>query len=294
MRYQLFRCIGYFLASLLVGGVMAAETLSPAELSMQVKPARVLGGHLAFRAEHCRVLVLQADIGCVLLVLPESPEHAVRVKRVVERLSKLLFAGQDESPESLTAGDGRLVFLSSSGKQTDEADCLGRSGVQALITLLKSGEFRQVSLNDRGRLVLSLSSDGGPGVLFYPAVARLDVLEVVGKLSGRKEALRIADILGYGEDASRSTRERLSRNLKCQVLFYNSDDEALMAERGGKIYVGQRDAVRKLMEGGKAPRAVLRFPEEMAALPELPKPPPPPMPGAAEALDAYLKYLRSL
>lgn len=273
---------------------MAVEPLSPVELAMQVKPARVLGGHLAFRTEHCRVLVLQADGGCVLLVLPESSEHAARVKRVVEHLSKLLFDGQEESLESLAVGDGRLIFLSSSGKQTDKADCLGSSGVRALITLLRSGEFSQVSLNDRGRLALSFSSDGGPGVQFYPAVARLDVLEVVGKLSGRRDALRIANILGYGEDSSRGTRERLSRNLKCQVLFYNSDDEALMAERGGKVYVGQRDAVRKLIEGGKAPRAVLRFPEEMAALPELPKPPPPPMPGAAEALDAYLKYLHSL
>lgn len=294
MRCRLLRCIGCFLAALLFGGVMAAEPLSPAELVMQVKPAGVLGGHLAFRAEHCRVLVLQADADCALLVLPESPEHAARVKRVAEHLSMLLFAGQEESLESLPAGDGRLIFPASSGKQTEEADCLGGSGVQALITLLRSGEFSQVSLNDRGRLVLSFSSDGGPGVQFYPAVARLDVLEVVGKLSGRRGALRIADVLGYGEDASRSTRERLSRNLQCQVLFYNSDDEALMAERGGKVYVGQRDAVRQLMEGGKAPRAVLRFPEEMAALPELPKPPPPPMPGAAEALDAYLKYLRTL
>lgn len=282
------------MASLMTGGAMAVSPLTPAELATQVRPAQVLGGHLAFRTEHCRVMVLQADGGCVLLVLPESSEHSPRVKRVVERLSKLLFAGQEESLESLQAGDGRLVFPSSLGKQMEEADCLGGSGVQTLITLMQSEEVCRVSLNDRGRLLLGFSSGGGMGVQFYPAVAHLDVLDVVGKLSGRRDALRLADILGYGEDASRSTHERLSRNLQCRVLFYNSDDEALMAERGGRIYIGQRDAVRKLLGGGKAPRAVLRVPEEMAALPKLPKPPPPPMPGAAEALEAYLKYLREL
>lgn len=290
----MLRCMAVFMALLIAGGAMAADALTPAELATQVKPVRVLGGHLAFRTENCHVMVLQTGDSCALLVLPDKAEYAVRVKRVSERLSALLFAGREDTLASLSVGEGKLILPEELVQQMEEADCLGGSGVQTLVSLIKSDEFNHVALNDRGRLVLSFSSDGGPGVLFYPAVARLDVLEVVGKLAGRRDALRIADILGYGEDASRGTRERLSRNLKCQVMFYNSDDEAMMAERGGKIYVGQRDAVRKLMEGGKAPRAVLRFPEEMTALPELPKPPPPPMPGAAEALDAYLKYLRTL
>lgn len=294
MRSCWLRCVACFLVSLMVGGAGAAEPLTPAELAVQVKPVREMGGHLAFRTENCRVMVIQTGDSCALLVLPDKAEYAVRVKRVAERLSALLFAGQEDTLSSLSVGEGKLILPAELAQQMEEAGCTGGSGVQTLVSLIKTDEFNHVSLNDRGRLVLSFSSGGGPGVLFYPAVARLDALEVVGKLAGRRDALRIADTLGYGEDASRGIRERLSRNLKCQVLFYNSDDEAMMAERGGKIYVGQRDAVRKLMEGGKAPRSVLRFPEEMAALPQLPKPPPPPMPGAAEALDAYLKYLRTL
>lgn len=294
MRCRLFRSIGCLLTSLMAGGVVATDSLTPAELAMQVKPVRVMGGHLAFRTENCRVMVMQTGDSCALLVLPDKAEYAVRVKRVSERLSALLFVGQENTLASLPVGEGKLILPEELVEQMKEADCPGGSGVQTLVSLIKTDEFKHVALSDRGRLVLSFSAGGGPGVQFYPAVARLDALEVVGKLAGRRDVLRIAEVLGYGEDASRGTRERLSRNLKCQVLFYNSDDEALMAERGGKVYVGQRDAVRKLMEGGKAPRAVLRFPDEMAALPQLPKPPPPPMPGAAEALDAYLKYLRTL
>lgn len=294
MRCRLFRCIGCLLVSLVAGGAIAADSLTPAELATQVKPVQIMGGHLAFRTENCRVMVLLAGNSCALLVMPDKPEYAAEVKRVTERLSKLLFAGQEDSLKSLAIGEGKLILPAELAQQMEKAGFLSGSGVQTLVSLINTGEFKQVALNDRGRLVLSFSSGGGPGVQFYPAVAQLDVLEVVGKLAGRRDVLRIAELLGYGEDASRSSRERLSRNLKCQVLFYNSDDEALMAERGGKVYVGQRDAVRKLIEGGKAPRAVLRFPEEMAALPKLPTPPPPPMPGAAEALEAYLKYLRSL
>lgn len=294
MRCRLFRCIGCFLVSLVAGGAVAADSLTPAELATQVKPVQIMGGHLAFRTENCRVMVLLADDSCALLVLPDTAGRADRVERVAERLSELLFAGQTGVLESLAIGEGVLILPAELAQQMEKAGFPGGSGVQTLVSLIKTQKIKSVSLNDRGRLVLSFSSGGGPGVQFYPAVAQLDVLEVVGKLVGRRDVLRIAELLGYGEDASRSSRERLSRNLKCQVLFYNSDDEALMAERGGKVYVGQRDAVRKLIEGGKAPRAVLRFPEEMAALPKLPTPPPPPMPGAAEALDAYLKYLRSL
>lgn len=281
-------------AMLLTGSVVTAEPLTPTELAMQVKPARVQGGHLAFRTEHCRVLVLQSGNDSILLVLPEGGEHAARVTRVVGRLSDLLFDRQADEPQVISLGEGKLVLSASLRQRMKEADCLGGSGVQALVALILSGEFNQAALNERGRLVLSFENGRGLGLQFYPAVARLDVLEIAGKFSGQQDASRIAEVLGYGDSASRSTRERLSRNLQCRVWFYNSDDEALMAERGGRIYVGQRDAVRKLLEGGKAPRAILRLPEEMAALPKPVVPPPPPMPGAAEALEAYLKYLRTL
>ena len=294
MMTSAFSRVCLSVAWLLVGSVAVAEPLTPTELSEQVKPASLLGGHLAFRTEHCRVLVLQLGTGCAVLVLPESPEHAARVSRVAGRLTELLFAGKEAETESLPAGNGRLVIPAAFRSMAEEEYCLGGSGGQVLVSLMMSGEFKHVALNDRGRLVLSFAPGNSPGLMFYPAVARIDVLEVVGTISGRRDALRIAGILGYGEDASRGTRERLSRNLQCQVMFYNSDDEALMAEREGKIYVGQRDAVRKLMEGGKPPRAILHIPKEMASLPRPVVPPPPPMPGAAEALDAYLKYLRSL
>lgn len=277
---------------LLMGG--AAEALTPAELAAQLKPSQTLGGHLAFRTEHCRVMVLQCGEDYALLVLPETWEHAARVSRVTQRLSELLFEGKKEELDTLSLGDGKLVLPSRLREQLEKAGSLGGSGVQALVSLAAGGGFKYVSLNDRGRAVLRADEGSGPGFMFYPAVAKLEVLEVVGRLSGRSEVGEMTEALGYGEDASRSTRERLSRNLKCQVLFYNSEDEALMAERGGRVYVGQRDAVRKLMEGGKPPRAVLKIPTDQAELPKPPVPPPPPMPGAAEALEAYLKYLREL
>ena len=277
---------------LLMGG--AAEALTPAELAAQLKPSQMLGGHLAFRTEHCRVLVLQAGADSVLLVLPETWEQAARVSRVTQRLSELLFDGKKEELDTLSLGDGKLVLPSRLREQLEQSGSLGGSGVQALVSLSAGKGFKYVTLNDRGRAVVRADEGSGLGLMFYPAVARLEVLEVVGKLSDRSEVGEITEALGYGEDSSRSTRERLSRNLKCQVLFYNSEDEALMAERGGRVYVGQRDVVRKLMEGGKPPRAVLKIPTEQAELPKPPVPPPPPMPGAAEALEAYLKYLREL
>lgn len=297
MRKLLFSCVCLPGTLLPVGGVSAAEPLSPAELAVQVQPARMQGGHVALRTEHCRVLVLQSgEKGeCVLLVQPESGEHSARVNRVVERLSELLFAGAAEPPAVLPAGEGKLVLPQELYSRMQETACLGGSGVQALVSLIACGSFPAVTLNERGRVVLRRSdSESDFGFMFYPAVQKLEVLEVVGQLSGREKLAAITAVLGYGDDASRSTRERLSRNLGCRVLFYNADDEALMAESGGHVYVGQRDAVRRVLAGGKIPRAVMRFPDEMAALPQPVLPPPPPMPGAAEALESYLKYLREL
>lgn len=292
----MFSCACLAGSVLLPGNAVAAEPLTPAELAVQMQPARTQGGHAALRTEHCRVLVLQAgDRGeCVLLVQPESPEHSARVSRVVKRLSELLFADRD-APDILPAGAGKLVLPGKLRRQMEETDCLGGSGVQALVSLIAGGEWSHISLNERGRVVLRVSDDeASPGLLFYPAAQQLEVLEVVGKLSGRGDITAVTEALGYGDDASRSTRERLARNLNCRVLFYNSDDKALMAESRGHVYIGQRDAVRRVIEGGKAPRAVMRFPEEMAALPKPIVPPPPPMPGAAEALESYLKHLREL
>lgn len=292
MKKRLFSRACLSLVILLMGG--AAGALPHAELAAQLKPSQMLGGHLAFRTEHCRVLVLRSGEDSVLLVLPESGEQAGRVSRVARRLAELLFAGQEEELDSFSVGDGTLVLPTRLREELGKAGCLGGSGVQTLVSLIAGGGFRHVVLNDRGRVVLRTSETAGAGLQFYPAVAQLNVLEVVGKISDRQSVFEITEALGYGDAASRSTHERLARNLKCQVLFYNSEDEALMAERGGRVYVGQRDVVRKLMEGGKVPRAVLKIPEEMAELPQAPVPPPPPMPGAAEALEAYLKYLREL
>ncbi len=297
MRSLLLSCACLSAALLPAGGAAAAEPLSPAELAVQLQPVRLLGGHAAFRTEHCRVLVLQAGGKGenVLLVQPEGWEHSARVDRVVERLSDLIFDGAAEPPVVLTAGDGKLVLPQQLRERMQEADCLGGTGVQALVCLISSGDFPAVSLNERGRVVLRVSdAESDTGLMFYPAVQKLEVLEVVGRLSGRSEVAAITEVLGYGDDASRSTHERLSRNLGCRVLFYNADDEALMAEKRGHVYVGQRDVVRKVLAGSKLPRAVMRFPEEMAVLPKPVPPPPPPMPGAAEALDSYLKFLREL
>ena len=296
MRKLLFSCVCLTGAVLPMGNAEAAELLSPAELAVQMQPARTLGGHVALRTEHCRVLVFQAgDAGeCVLLVLPESPEHAARVSRVAERLSDLLFDARQE-PESISAGAGKLVLPGKLRSQMEKTPCMGCTGVQVLVSLIAGGEWSSITLNERGRVVLRASdNEASPGLMFYPAAQKLEILEIVGKLSGRGDIAAVTEALGYGDDASRSTHERLSRNLNCRVLFYNSDDKALMAEIRGHTYIGQRDAVRRVIEGGKVPRAVLRFPEEMAALPKPIVPPPPPMPGAAEALESYLKQLRRL
>ncbi len=297
MNKPLFSCACLAVALQPVGGVVAAEPLSPAELAVQVQPVRMLGGHTAFRAEHCRVLVFDAgEKGeSVLLVQPESREHSARVARVTERLTELLFGGTTVPTVTLPAGEGKLVLPQKLCAQMKEADCLGGSGVQVLVSLIAHAGFSHVTLNERGRVVLRASdSEEEPGLMFYPAVQKSEVLEVVGRLTAQSQIVLIREALGYGDDSSRRTRERLSRNLNCRVLFYNADDEALMAESGGHVYIGQRDAVRRVIGGGKVPRAVMRFPEEMAALPKPVVPPPPPMPGAAEALDSYVNYLREL
>ena len=294
MMKRVFSRLCLLAALLPVSGAVAAEPLTPIELSAQVKPSQVLGGHLAFRMEHCRVLVLQSGEDCILLVLAENEEHAARVNRVTRRLSELLYAGKEDSLDSFSLEAGKLVLPSQLRKKWEQTGSLGGSGVQTLVSLAAGCGWKHVSLNDRGRVVMRSEADAEYGLQFYPAVAKLDVLDVVGKVTDRSAVEEVTGTLGYGDDSSRSTHERLSRNLKCRVLFYNAEDEALMAERGGRVFVGQRDAVRKLLEGGKAPRAVLKMPEEMAVLPKPVVPPLPPMPGAAEALESYLKYLREL
>lgn len=294
MRKLLFSCACLAGTILPIGNTGAAEPLSPAELAVQMPPVRMLGGHVALRTEHCRVLVLQVgdEGGCVLLVQPESPEYSARVSRVARCLSELLFAERQE-PEFISAGAGKLVLPGKMRRQMEDSVCTGCSGGQMLVSLITGGEWFHVTLNERGGVVLRASDDeASPGLMFYPATQKLEVMEVVGRLSGRSDIAAVTGALGYGDDASRSTRERLSRNLNCRVLFYNSDDKALMAEIRGHVYIGQRDAVRRVIEGGKVPRAVMRFPEEMATLPKVVIPPPPPMPGAEEALESYLKYLR--
>lgn len=295
MNGGMFSRVASLAALLLFGAAVAAAEPAPhSALAEKIQPVQSLDGHLAFRTENCLVMVFQAGGGSVLLVVPESPEMSIRVSRVCTRLTELLFPEKKSQPESISAGDARLVLPRAVKEKLLKQGCLEGSGVQALVHLVVNSSFCSLTMNERGRAELRREDEDEPALRFFPAARKLPYMEVSELPDGRRGAEEIAEALGYGEDASRATRERLSRNLKCRVLYYNSDDEALMAEIRGRVYVGQRDAVRELLDKKGSIRSRLRFPEQAAVLPKRAEPPPPPMPGADEALSAYLRYLKEL
>lgn len=287
------------LPSLLTAQLSAASPWSQNKLSGALAAAEEESSYLCFRTEGCDVVVFGGARreACVLLVFPHEGTPETKPAEIAAKLAEVLEMNNSGKITTLnTAGNTILILRENLQQLARSADsCLGTSAICAFAHLLTEGSFDKVSLNRQGRV--TLYSDKGtkaPALQFYLAEEKLEVLEIVNGAPKGRALKQIISVLGYGDDASRSTKDRLTRNLGCKVLYYNSDDEALMAEIKGRVYVGNRDVVRSLTGNRKLARAQFRFPERTSPMPHPIIPPEELPPTASDALDSYLRRLRAL
>ncbi len=276
----------------------AAQTWSQNKLANALNAVNEESSYLSFNTEGCHVVMFSGAQreACALLVIPLEGTDAGKSEKVAAQLASVMEMKESGRISTLSTGGNTLLLCREALQQLAETrdTCLGGTAMQTLAHLLGDSEYTRASVNRHGRVTLYEKDSKAPALQFSLAEEELEVLEVVNATPKGKKLKNIADALGYGEDASRNTKERLSRNLGCKVLYYNSDDEALMAEIKGRIYVGNRDIVRSLISGRKPSRAQFTFPREISTMPKPIIPPEELPPTASDALDSYLRYLRNL
>ncbi len=276
----------------------AAQTWSQNKLAKALTAVHEESSYLSFCTEGCNVVMFggaQRE-ACALLVVPLEGTDAGKSEKVASQLASVLEMKESGRISTLSTG-GNTLLICREGLQHlagTRDTCLGGTAMQTLAHLLSNTEYTRASVNRHGRVTLYEKDSKAPALQFSLAEEELEVLEIVNDTPKGKKLKNIVEALGYGDDASRNTKERLSRNLGCKVLYYNSDDEALMAEIKGRIYVGNRDIVRSLIGGKKIARAQFGFPREISAMPEPIIPPEELPPTASDALDSYIRYLRNL
>lgn len=288
-----------YLLPLLLPELPAAEPWSQNKLANALSAVKEEAGYLCFRTEGCNVVMFggaQRE-ACVLLVFPLEGTPDTKSAEVAGRLAEVLEMKGHGRLTTLNTG-GNTLLMRREGLQelaNTRDTCLGGPAIRAFAHLLTNGGYEKISLNRQGRVTLyGEKGSKSPALQFYLAEEELEALEVVNDIPKGREIKQIVMALGYGDDASRNTKERLTRNLGCRVIYYNSDDEALMAEIKGHVYVGNRDVVRSLIGNRKLARAQFAFPEQDSPMPQPIIPPEELPPTASDALDAYLRYLRNL